>query len=505
MGIREELEPTEEGKPGVLSSLLTDFFFTPSLVTAIGYLNLVLGFLVFLIFLSGHEISYWFLLSYVPFVYILYIWRKSREEKDRLQIAHRIPFFADSLANCLSTGMTLERAFIQSSYYLRGKIKEEFAQLIAKHHLGRDLGSLLQELDTKFPNTGLRYLTSLLREYSELGVGISPLLKEIATTLTVRGEAEEKIRTILATGSGYARICIIIFAVLFLGMSFFLKDQILLLFSDDLKPIFIFLVLWSCIGVFLVTRITSMEFARSYSLRPYIKKFPLQELSLNELLGLLRVGQKELWNQFLMVTPIIIGFFCSYVASWYTDDILLIESALALSAYLTWRIEKTILKGLLEDQLIKTIEIFPEVLQIFVIGLNTGLNTYLAFQFAQNGVEGSAPKILSEELCRTKFAMECGEVHARTWQRLARQLPFETVVDFCDIMVVAPMHGESIVGSIVQTVDSYQTKKITHIERKANALSQWVIPLIIASFFPIFLFIVFAPILSQLGSLLHTS
>ena len=99
--------------------------------------------------------------------------------------------------------------------------------------------------------------------------------------------------------------------------------------------------------------------------------------------------------------------------------------------------------------------------------------------------------------------MECGEVHSRTWQRLAAKLPFETVVDFCEIMVIAPMHGESIVQSIVQMMHSYQIKKLTHIERKANSLSQIVIPIIIVSFFPCFLFVVFAPFILRLMGAFH--
>ena len=108
-----------------------------------------------------------------------------------------------------------------------------------------------------------------------------------------------------------------------------------------------------------------------------------------------------------------------------------------------------------------------------------------------------------EELTCTKFAIECGEDPARTWQRLAAKLPFETVIDFCDIMVVAPMHGESIVNSITHMINSYQEKKLTLMEKKATSLSQLVIPLIIAAFFPLFLFVVFAPLITKIVSVFH--
>lgn len=495
----------EEGrgqKDSFLTSLMRDLFVNSSLITTATYVNVIAAYCVGLLWVAGYEISLWYLLIYLIGLYFLYGWRQSQKEKDRLQIAHRIPFFTDALANCLSVGMTLEQAFIQSSYYLTGKIKDEFNELIAKHALGMDIGVLLLDLDTRFPNTGLRYLVSLLEEYKTLGVGITPLLKKISLALADKEEAEEKIRTILASGSSYARLSIMVFGLIFLALSFFLKDQFSLLMSPSLKPMFLFLSTWSCIGIFLITRITSIEFARNLSLKPYIKNFLQRDLSIDDLFLYSGIDWPPEKRQMVMLAPLFFAFFCSYLASWYSNNIFIIEGGFLFGGLASWKMIRFSLTGMVEDQLIKTIETFPEVLQIFTIGLNTGLNTYLAFDFARSGVEGVAPKILSEELCRTKFAMECGEVHAHTWQRLSQALPFETVIDFCEIMVIAPMHGESIVHSITQMTNNYQVKKLALIEKKANAIGQMVIPLIVLIFFPFFLFAVFGPLLSKVGALI---
>ena len=188
-----------------------------------------------------------------------------------MEIAHRMPYFADALANSLSVGSTLEQAFKQSSHYLKGKIKAEFHMLILKNSLGKDLGLLLEEMDNKFPNTGLRYLISLLKQYRELGIGISPMLKRIAIALALKEDAEEKIRTILAAGSGYARLAIGTFGCIFLLMSVMLKGQIGELFSPSLKPVLIFLICWTCIGIFLVTRMTSNEIRQKFCFKAFHK------------------------------------------------------------------------------------------------------------------------------------------------------------------------------------------------------------------------------------------
>ena len=59
-----------------------------------------------------------------------------------------------------------------------------------------------------------------------------------------------------------------------------------------------------------------------------------------------------------------------------------------------------------------------------------------------------------------------------TYCCLADMLPFETVIDFCEIMVIAPMQGESIVKSIVHLTNSFQSKKLTLVEKKATSL-EW--------------------------------
>jgi Flp pilus assembly protein TadB len=486
-------------KVSLIKSMLDDYLLKPSILTSLTYINLCLGYFALMAMIAGKSLNLGYFLVYVPIIYILFVWREAEKEKTRLEIAQRLPYFADALANALSVGSTLEQAFTQAAYYLKGKIKEEFSILVLKNALGKDLGVLLRELDSKFPRTGLRYLISLLEEYKELGVGISPLLKRIAEALSVKEEAEEKIKTILAGGSSYAKLTIGIFVAIFLGISLLLKDQFSTLLSPGLKPTFLFLCTWTCTGILIVTRVTTMDFAKNSALRPFIKKFMNEKDWTVENLMFYSAIEWNWWKRFILFyTPMLSGFLITYIVSWYKSEPLALLICYAISSYLSWMVIKYIIKGIIEDELIKTIETFPDLLQVFIIGLNSGLNTYLAFQFAQEAIKGMSPKLLTEELCRTKFAMECGEAHDKTWQRLADMLPFETVVDFCEIMVIAPMQGESIVKSIIHMNNSYQQKKLTLIEKKATTLGMIVIPIIVVAFFPLFLFSVFGPLITRI-------
>lgn len=496
--IKREEETQEQ--ESFLTSFLNDYFLKPSLLTSLTYLNLVVAYFFGLVLLAAHSLEFWYGLIYLPLFYILYQWRVGVKEKDRKQIAHRMPFFADALANSLSVGGTLEQAFVQSSYYLKGKIKLEFNKLIIKNALGKDLGFLLRKMDTEFPNTGLRYLISLLEQYRELGTGISVLLKKIAVALTQREEADEKVTSILAAGSGYARMSVSVFGGIFLIISFMFKDHLPLLLSPPLKPTLLFLLCWAALGMFVITRITSMEFVKNYSLRPYVQKYIDQKkFTAEEIFYFSGVEWTSFARKIIDYIPLAGGFTLSFALSFYQLDAQQIFLGFLAGAACSWVLIRYVLKGMVEDELVKTIELFPDFLQVFVIGLNSGLNTYAAFLFAQSAVKGVAPRILSEELCRAKFAMECGEEHAKTWQRLAEKLPFETIIDFCEIMVVAPMHGESIIHSISQMINSYQSKKLLIVEKKADRVGQLVVPVIVVAFFPIFLFVIFAPLLSQIG------
>jgi len=482
-----------------IGSLINDLLIAPPLLTSVSYINVFIVYLVLVLLIAGYQINLWYGLAYFPLLFILNFQRQRNIEKERIEIAHSIPFFSDALANALSIGENLEQAFTQAAYYLKGKMKPEFIQLVLKNTFGKNLDVLLRELDAKYPNTGLIYLISLINSYSELGVGISPLLKRISIVLTSREKAEEKIRSILAGGSSYAWLTIGIFGVIFLALGFMLKDQLQYLLSPKLKPVFIFLIVWACTGIFLVTRLTSLDFTRTSSLKPYLVNFyKTRKLTEDEVLKYSGIVWSPWKKLLLMFIPMVIGLGFAYIISWSYGDFFIIFIGFIIGYCIGNFLLKYILNGLVEDQLIKTIEAFPEIMQIFIIGLNSGLNTYLAFQFALNTIKDNIPKILNEELCRIKFAVECGEEYERTWKRLAERLPFESIADFADIMAIAPMQGESILDSIVEMINSYQEKKLLLIEKKATKISQLIIPLIIIAFFPLFLFFVFAPMITKI-------
>lgn len=486
-----------------VGSMLQDFFMKPSIWTTFTYLNVVIIYILILFLIAGHSINLWYMFIYAGLLFIIHSYRKSWKEKERRMNAHRIPFFADALANSLAVGGTLEQAFRQSVYYLRGNLKKAFEKIITKNAFGKDIGVLLRDLEAKFPRTGLKYLISLLEEYRDLGIGISPLLKQMADALKEKEGAEEKIQTILAGGSNYARLSIAIFGLTFLMLSVLLKDQVPTLLSPSLKPVLLFLVGWASLGMFAVSRLSSLEFVNHYALRPWIKNFMTNnqwhKANLLSYSGFHR--QLEKLMRILLFSPLVAGVLFSYIMSWYTGEVILIMIGFMLGVMIARFSVEFYLRGRVEDQLIKTVEIFPDFLQVYIIGLNAGLNSFIAFQFAKKAIEGVAPELLRRELSRTKTALECGENHTKTWQRLADRLPFETVIDFCEIMIISPLHGESIVKSIVQMMTSYQSKKLSLVEKKANAVGQFVVPIIVLAFFPLFLFAVFAPLLEKISVL----
>ncbi|HEV8051543.1 MAG TPA: type II secretion system F family protein [Parachlamydiaceae bacterium] len=492
-------------KKSLISSILHDLLVTPTLMTSLTYINIFIFYIFFVLVLSGHELNIWYGLVYIPIILLSNYMRKSKKEKERVEIAHSIPFFAEALANALSVGGSLEDAIRQASMHLKGRIRIEINEMLLKHALGKNIDVLLKELDVKFPNTGLIYLIFLLNSYEQLGVGISPLLKKISTTLKQREKDEDKIHTILAGGSTYAWLTIVIFLMIFAALGFLLQDQLKYLLSPELKFIFIFLLIWAFVGIVVVTRFTSLEYARTVSNKPNLKKFfSKRKFDKNEIL---KYSEADLhfWKmKIFLYAPLIIAFLISFMTSYYSDDFFTILISFSVGYLVIKFLSIYILSGIVDDQLIKTIETFPEILQIFTIGLYTGLNNHLSFEFALNAVKGNTPKILEEELCRTQQAMECGEEQLNTWKRLARRLPFESITDFAEIMAMAPLHGESITQSVVDITNAYHEKKMLSVEKTANKASQLVIPIIIVAFFPLFIFFVFAPMITKIVTLIST-
>ncbi len=495
--------PPKKKGPSTLSILVEDLLLKTKIWTALQYANIVAIYFYLLILVAGIPFTMWHAAFYPTLIYIVYLLRKTWIEKERKENAHRIPFFADALANSLSVGSSLGQAFQQSIYYLRGRLKSEFEKVMLKYSYGKELGPLLHGLENKFPNTGLKYLISLLDEYKDLGIGISPLLKRISDALKEKLEAEEKIHTILSAGSGYAKVSIVVFGFTFSLLSFMLKDQIPLLLTPKLKPVLTILVAWALVGIFFVTRITAIDFVNHSALRPYIANFMNgKEWTIPNLISYsgLHLSFSK-WLRAALYFPLIVGFLAAYVFSWHTENIVLLEISLLLGVLLARLAVEFYLKGLVEGQLIKSVELFPEFLQVFVIGLNSGLNSFMALQFAIKAIEGTAPEVLRRELLRVKSALECGEDHTKVWQRFSDYLPFEIVVDFCEIMIISPLHGSSIEKSLHQMMKSFQQKKMNLIEKKAMKVGQVVIPVIVIAFFPLFLFVVFGPLWTKISVL----
>ena len=382
-------------QPGLLDVL----FVRPSIWLSLLYLNLFFIYLGILILISRYPVHYGYVFAYLPLIYVVMTYRSHSQENMRKITAHCMPFFADALANSLSVGTTLEKSLSQSAYYLKGDIKEDVAKLITKCSLGQELGEQLREMEKKYPNTGLKYVTSLLDQYCELGVGISPILKKIASALALKEEAEAKIHAILSSGASYAKMAVWIFGGIFAAMTYFMHDRLGVLFKPPLKSTFIFLVVWLVVGLGVVMRVTSMEFCRKVALRPQIKHYlDQQKLAMAEMMHYSGINWTALAKKALLLLPIAFALFFSYVQSsaeaTFSSELL----SYILGGIVCWFGIQFVLKGMVEDQLMHTVEVFPDLLQIFIIGLNSGLNTYKAFEFAEKSVRYNAPKILSEEL-----------------------------------------------------------------------------------------------------------
>lgn len=487
-------------QPSLMGSLIEDFFVLTPFWTAMNYVNVLMIYVFLLFIIAGVRFTYWHAILYPTILFFVRSLRNHWYEKERRSNVHRIPFFADALANSLSVGCSLGQAFSQSIYYLRGRLKTEFEKLTLKYSYGKDIRGLLRGLDEKFPNTGLKYITSLLEEYKDMGIGIGPLLKKMAEALKVKEDAEEKIQTILSTGSGYARVSICVFGFTFSFLGFMLRDELPTLLTSALKPYLIMLIAWAFLGIFLVNRISSIDFVRHFALRPYIKHFVSgKRWNIPNLL--IYSGLHNRFYRWLRITlffPLLVGFIAAYVSSWQTENIILIEIFLFLGVLFARLAFEFYLKGLVEDQLIKSVEIFPDFLQVYIIGLNSGLNSFMTLQFAIRAIEGTAPELLRRELFRVKSALECAENNAKVWLRLSEFIPFEIIIDFCEIMVISPYHGSSIIRSLEQMLMNYQSKKMNLIEKKAIKIGQFVIPMIVIAFFPLFLFVVFGPLLMKI-------
>lgn len=483
-----------EKEPVATPSAFAKYFLLPTLAEAIFNIFFAISALILLLSYLGLPLNYWIFVGYLPPMIGVYLLRSYLQESERRQIAHTIPAFTEALSNSLAIGENLEEALIESSYYLKGRLKVAFHQLIIQYRLGKRFDALLKKLDEQFPNTGLIYLVSLLSSYNQLGIGISPLLKKISIALRKKEKAEEKIHSQLTAGRFQAWIAIGLFGSIFVFLGFAMKKELLVLFEPSLKAITISMLAWSTAGVIVIARITSLDYARTSSLKPYVEAFKQKRtLSEQDALKYAEIAPTRQNLMILRFAPIGGAALVTFLVSNFTDNLMYVLMSFPVGYFVGNFIKKFLIEGVVEERLLKVIEIFPEVLQIFIIGLNAGLNSYNAMNFAINAIDYSAPLILKEELQRTRFAFSFGEKHKRTWQRLANNLPFESIIDFAEMMITAPYVGESILDTVVELSTKYQDQKLTLIDAKSSKINSMVIPAIMVAFFPLFLYVLIAP------------
>ena len=475
-----------------------DFILNKSRVRLVAYINFVFIYVLSLMWIANMEMGYWIFLPYLAFYYIVFTLRSRWIKSEITFITHRIPFFSHAVANALSVGVTLEQALRQSLSYLKGRYKNEFELAINRHTFGEDLGQMLKALDKKFPQTGLQYMITLVDEYNHLGVGISPLLRKIAEALKQKEAAEEKVRVILATGTNYAKLSILVFLAVFGVYGFILKGQLTDLFDTALMPVFYTLCGWAVIGLVVVLYISSVKFANHSALKPYIKEFmrkgrwPVDALFY--LSGLSTAMHASLWRIIFFAVPLVTGTLFAIVGSWFLGTFIILVIYFFIGALFGKLLIEYYLKCEVEDELILVIENFPEFLRVFVIGLNSGLNKLKALRFAENSLKEKNCRLLKKEIVKAINALEFGQDSHLVWNRLGKQLPFEIITDFCEIMVTSSLYGDSVSQSILQMISSYDNKRLSLIEKKANKIGQAVIPIVIISFLPLFLVVIFGPL-----------
>lgn len=469
--------------------------------------NIAFAYFLTMMYVANIDFEVWFLAVYLIILFLLFKLRTLLKKKEIRFTSHRIPFFAHAVANALAVGVTLEQALRQGLSYLKGNFRKELELALNRHNYGEPLGPMLRDVDEKYPDTGLKYLISLFEEYDQLGVGISPLLQKIADSLKKRESASEKIHVILAAGSGYAKMSIMVFLAALLGYGFMLQEQLTPLIQPPLLSYFVILCLWAAIGLFLVIYITSIKYANHSALKPYIKNFMKKnDWSIDSLFyysGLARKGADKYWRLLFFFFPIVFGFLIAYAGSWFTSQFILLLIYFFIGSIVARKLIEYYLKNEVEDQMVRVIQSFPDFLQIFVIGLNSGLNKLKALRFAEQSIKEKECVILKQELIILVNAMALGKDNRDIWNELSERLPFEIVSDFCEIVNTSNMYGDSVVNSILQMVSSYEIKRLSLIEKKASSIGQMVIPVVVFAFLPLFLMIIFGPLFTKVIELFN--
>lgn len=474
---------------------------SPGFWQILAYANLTLTYFVTVIFVLGLSLKFWHFLLYGASIYAMYTIRREWKFNQHREVAHKIPYVADAIANALSVGATLYDALCQAAEYTSGALSDELSLVVKRYRLGAQPESLFEQLRIRFKGTGIGYLTRLLGRYNQLGTGISRLLSQLSTAMIDKEESEERIREAMKTRRSYGVMVVALFGIV-IGAFFWLfegyREELL---GPKLRPMFLILVYWAILGGLYLMRITSSDYIITYSLRPYVRKVMAErEWERSELLAYAGLGTwTQRAEQLYLYGPVIGAVVGALLALFYSTSLAVLAIGAFAGFFGVYFSLTGYIRGLAEDQLIATVRLFPDFLQVMTIGLDSGLNQHYSVAFAEASVEGTAPPLLVRELARVRHMMEMGETGEAAWKQLAERLPFEAVTDFSELMTIAPRYGTSVSSGLSHMIKDIRVKELIRLEAMGRRAEQTVTPVVGMAFLPLFMFCALVPLFTQVA------
>jgi tight adherence protein B len=190
--------------------------------------------------------------------FVLYLQQMATKRQKR--ITEQLPGVLESMVSSLKAGSPIIESFRMLSDTAPEPIRSEFKRGLVSLQLGKSFREVLTEMSTRIRTPDFRLLTQAVFISQDVGGNLSDVVATIAEAVRERFKLRDFLNSLTAQGKTTA---------MFIGALPYIITFVTYLISPDYiipflnhavaRLVFIFFILWECIGFYILMKMTTFE------------------------------------------------------------------------------------------------------------------------------------------------------------------------------------------------------------------------------------------------------
>lgn len=190
--------------------------------------------------------------------FIQYLKFQAKQRQDK--ITEQLPQALESMVSALRAGSPIMETFKVLSETTSDPIRSEFKRALVSLQLGKSFRDAIQEMSYRIKTPDFRLLTQAIFISQDVGANLADVVSTIAEAIRERFKLRDFMNSLTAQGKTTAAF-IGALPYFITGMTYMMTPGYIIPFFNNpiARIIFVALVIWECIGFFILMKLTTFE------------------------------------------------------------------------------------------------------------------------------------------------------------------------------------------------------------------------------------------------------